>query len=105
VSKDVELGDYERIDAVEHFGVTQHSEIEPAAAAAGVPVDPLRIPCRARGLRRAFEVGHFGGKGPTADARGVTALETPRTCLILVGGRHLTPVVGAAGDWPLEEVT
>src|SRR5262249_4086903 len=67
--KDVELGDNQRVDAVDHLGVAEDGEIEPAAAA-GAPGDSAEF-LAAFAHFLGFEVGHFGGKRTAADARGV----------------------------------
>ena len=65
----VELGDHQRVDAIEHFGIAQHHKIEPAAAARASGDGAKLIAARAHFVR--VEVGHLGGKRTAADARGV----------------------------------
>ena len=67
--EDIELGDDQRIDAVDHFGVTQFRQIEPAAAARTASDGAKFLAALANFL--GFQVGHFRGERAAANARGV----------------------------------
>src|SRR5450432_662154 len=67
--EDVELGDYQRIDAVDHFGVAQDLQVEPAAAARASGDGAKFLAALAHFF--GVDVGHFGGKGTAAYAGGI----------------------------------
>src|SRR5216683_4683456 len=67
--EDIKLGDDERIDAVDHFGVAQFGKIEPAATARASGNGAKFFAALADFL--GFKVGHFGGERAAANARGV----------------------------------
>src|SRR5262249_30248835 len=67
--EDVELGDDQRVDTVDHSGVTKNGKVEPAATPRAPGNGAKFFAAFANFLR--FEVGHFGGKGAATNARGV----------------------------------
>src|SRR5262249_45332169 len=68
--EDIELSDDERVDAVDHLGVAQNSEVEPAAAAWPAGNSTKLLATLADFLR--FNVGHFSRERTAADPRGVS---------------------------------
>src|SRR5262249_5700025 len=82
--ENVELGDYQRVSTVDHFGVTKDGEVEPAATA-GASSDGAEF-FAARANFPRFEIGHLGRKWSSADASGVS-LSDPQHVLDF-GGRH-----------------
>src|SRR5262249_20630812 len=67
--EDVEFGDDERINAVDHFGVAKNGEVEPATAARTAGDGTEFVSALTNCLR--VEVRHFGREWPAADARRV----------------------------------
>src|SRR5580704_9515041 len=65
--EDVELGDHQRIDAVDHLRVAQHGEVKPAATARASGDSAKFLSAFANRLR--VEIGHFGWKWAATNAR------------------------------------
>src|SRR3984957_3248013 len=92
--EDVELGDYQRVDAVDHFGVAQYLQIEPAAAA-GASGDGAEF-FAAFANFFGVEVGHLGGEWAGAYAGGIGFGNAEN--VFELGGRHSDAGGGSAGD-------
>src|SRR5262249_39319321 len=92
--ENVELGDYQRIDAVDHLGVTEHGEIEPAAPSRTSRDSAEFIAAFADFLR--FQVGHFRRKGAASHACGIRLGDT--NDVLNSCGRHTHASGRAAGS-------